>query len=173
MPMKNASSRLTFPEGIVRRRVRAMTASISASHHIFKAPDAPAPTAINRIEATAITGVNGNGCGNQPHARREHHKRHYPRLQEGENVADFGVPFSACDCQISHRDQLPDAESVGPSRNPYFERFAGILLYRVVKPFFIRLLAYDFHRYRHIRVILAAQFGTLAKIDSFHFRSKP
>jgi hypothetical protein len=26
-----------------------MTASMSASHHMFSAPDAPAPTAMNRI----------------------------------------------------------------------------------------------------------------------------
>jgi hypothetical protein len=46
--------------------VRFITASISASHHMFSAPDAPPPTAMNRIAAKATTGCTLPGAASRP-----------------------------------------------------------------------------------------------------------
>ena len=45
-PMASASCSGTTPRGIGRIAVRDMTASMSASHHMLSAPQAPAPAAI-------------------------------------------------------------------------------------------------------------------------------
>ena len=55
-PKYKASSGLTFPEGIGRLSVLAITKSISESHHIFNAPAAPDPNPIKITEAIAMTG---------------------------------------------------------------------------------------------------------------------
>ena len=55
-----------FPLGTGRPAVLFITTSISASHHIFSAPEAPAPIAINRMEAKAIIGCTPTGAANIP-----------------------------------------------------------------------------------------------------------
>ena len=67
-PMASASSPVTRPEGIGRAAVRPITASISASHHMFSAPEAPAPTAMHRMVAKAITGCTPTGATSIPTA---------------------------------------------------------------------------------------------------------
>ncbi len=67
-PMANASPRVTRPDGIGRLAVRFMTASKSASHHMFNAPEAPAPIAMHRIVAKAMTGCTATGAVNKPTA---------------------------------------------------------------------------------------------------------
>ena len=47
-------------------RVRAISASISASHHILSAPAAPAPTAIAISEAKPTTGFTRPGAISMP-----------------------------------------------------------------------------------------------------------
>jgi hypothetical protein len=39
---------------------------MSASHHIFSAPDAPPPIAINRIDENATIGCTEIGAANKP-----------------------------------------------------------------------------------------------------------
>ena len=56
MPKASASSGRMRPSGIGRLAVRVISASISASHHMLRQPEAPAPTAIIRREIAAITG---------------------------------------------------------------------------------------------------------------------
>ena len=56
MPKASASPGWILPAGIGRLRVRVMIASISASHHMFRQPEAPPPTAIIRSETKATTG---------------------------------------------------------------------------------------------------------------------
>ena len=46
--------------------MRAISASMSLSHHMFSAPDAPAPTAMQTIAASAITGCTGTGAQTSP-----------------------------------------------------------------------------------------------------------
>jgi hypothetical protein len=55
-PKASASPGWIFPAGIGRLRVRIMMASISASHHMFRQPEAPPPIAIIRSDAKATTG---------------------------------------------------------------------------------------------------------------------
>src|SRR5437879_1084876 len=60
-PSAGASAPCTRPAGTGRPRVRLILASMSASYHMLSAPDAPAPTAMQRI-ATAAR----NGCSAWP-----------------------------------------------------------------------------------------------------------
>ncbi len=62
VPKLNASVPETRPRGKGRAVVRAIRASISASYHILSAPDAPAPTAIDRIAINPMTGCNEPGA---------------------------------------------------------------------------------------------------------------
>ena len=55
-PKYSASPGAIRPEGTARRRVRAISVSMSASHHMLSAPAAPAPIAIASSEAKPITG---------------------------------------------------------------------------------------------------------------------
>ena len=55
-PKFRASDGDTLPPGIGLSDVRFITESMSASHHIFNAPEAPAPIAMNRIDANAKIG---------------------------------------------------------------------------------------------------------------------
>ena len=66
MPRAKASPSVTRPEGIGRLRVRFISRSISASHHMLSAPDAPPPMAMNRIAASATTGWTGTGATTRP-----------------------------------------------------------------------------------------------------------
>ena len=66
MPIASASPRSTRPEGIGRPAVRAISASMSLSHHMLSAPAAPAPAAMQRIEAKAMTGCTGTGAQARP-----------------------------------------------------------------------------------------------------------
>ena len=52
IPMASASSGGTTPRGMGRIAVRAILASMSASHHMLSAPHAPAPAAIAESAAT-------------------------------------------------------------------------------------------------------------------------
>ena len=56
MPKASASGRVTRPRGIGRLAVRDILASMSLSYHMLSAPEAPAPTAMHRIEVNASTG---------------------------------------------------------------------------------------------------------------------
>ena len=56
MPKASASSGRMRPSGIGRLAVRVIRASMSASHHMLRQPEAPAPTAIISSEIAAITG---------------------------------------------------------------------------------------------------------------------
>ena len=67
-PTASASPGVTLPEAAGRLRVRAICASMSASHHMFSAPEAPAPTAMQMIAAMAITGCTGTGAAIIPAA---------------------------------------------------------------------------------------------------------
>ncbi len=55
-PTLRASTASTRPPGTGRLLVRRITASMSASHHMLSAPDAPAPMAMNSVAASASTG---------------------------------------------------------------------------------------------------------------------
>ena len=55
-PSVSASARGTAPDGIGRVDVRVITASMSASYHMFIAPAAPEPSAIANKDIAAITG---------------------------------------------------------------------------------------------------------------------
>jgi len=65
-PKAAASGRVIRPRGIGRLAVRDISASISASYHMFSAPDAPAPTAMQRIEVKASTGCTCTGAITRP-----------------------------------------------------------------------------------------------------------
>ena len=65
-PSAIASPSVTLPAGIGRLRVRFITRSISASHHMFSAPEAPPPTAMNRIAQKPITGCTATGAATRP-----------------------------------------------------------------------------------------------------------
>jgi len=56
IPKVSASGRVMRPRGIGRLAVRDIRASMSASYHMFSAPEAPAPTAMHRIEVKAMIG---------------------------------------------------------------------------------------------------------------------
>ena len=66
MPMPSASPGATLPAGTGRFAVRFITASMSASHHMFSAPEAPAPSAMNKIAANASTGCSDTGATRRP-----------------------------------------------------------------------------------------------------------
>src|ERR1700761_3033380 len=61
-PNANASPREILPRGIGRRAVRVITASMSASYHMFSAPAAPAPTEIARIAINVTIGSIATGA---------------------------------------------------------------------------------------------------------------
>ena len=71
---KNASAmpkaeRLRRRDAAARDRpvaVRAIRASISASYHMLSAPEAPAPTAMQRSEVKASTGCTWPGASTRP-----------------------------------------------------------------------------------------------------------
>src|SRR5262245_27917288 len=65
-PKVRASSRLTAPRGMGRAAVRCMRASMSASYHILSAPEAPAPTAMQRMAMPARTGLSAPGANIMP-----------------------------------------------------------------------------------------------------------
>jgi hypothetical protein len=55
-----------FPVGTGLDLVRDIKLSISASYHIFRAPEAPPPKAINTIDTKAINGCTLPGAANTP-----------------------------------------------------------------------------------------------------------
>ena len=55
-----------MPEGMGRDCVRFITRSISASYHMFSAPEAPPPSAMNRIAAKPTTGGTPTGATIRP-----------------------------------------------------------------------------------------------------------
>ena len=55
-----------MPLGTGRFAVRRITASMSASYHMFKAPEAPAPSAMNRIAVKASKGCSDTGATINP-----------------------------------------------------------------------------------------------------------
>ena len=65
-PKASASDGAMRPAGIGRLAVRLMTASISASYHMFSAPEAPAPTAIQRMAIRPRTGWIWPGASTRP-----------------------------------------------------------------------------------------------------------
>ncbi len=65
-PKPSASFGRMRPDGIGRVRVRVITASMSASYHMFSAPDAPAPTAMASSDAKAMTGCTPLGARSRP-----------------------------------------------------------------------------------------------------------
>ncbi len=65
MPKASASPRVTRPAGIGRCWVRVITASMSASYHMFSAPAAPAPTAMH-------------SSAEERQHRMQMHRRHAP-----------------------------------------------------------------------------------------------
>src|SRR5579863_5320156 len=67
-PIASASSGGTTPRGMGRIAVRDILASISASHHILSAPQAPAPVAIDEIVARNLSQSNGAGARAKPTA---------------------------------------------------------------------------------------------------------
>ena len=66
MPYVNASDLEIFPDGIGLFEVRFMILSISASNHIFNAPEAPAPIAIQIIAIQAKKGLIAKGDNIKP-----------------------------------------------------------------------------------------------------------
>ena len=56
IPIYFASLAEIFPAGTGRDLVRDIMLSISASYHIFRAPEAPPPNAINTIDTKATNG---------------------------------------------------------------------------------------------------------------------
>jgi hypothetical protein len=64
--MPNASSACTLPAGTGRPRVRRISRSMSASYHMFNAPDAPAPTAMHSTATKARTGWIGWRAATSP-----------------------------------------------------------------------------------------------------------
>ena len=55
-PRPSASAPWTRPAGTGRPRVRRMRASMSASYHMFSAPEAPAPTAMQSTATAPSSG---------------------------------------------------------------------------------------------------------------------
>ena len=66
MPRASASSRPIRPAGTGRSCVRRITASMSESYHMFSAPEAPPPMAMNRIEQKARNGSIWPGATHSP-----------------------------------------------------------------------------------------------------------
>ena len=75
------------PAGIGRLRVRAISASMSASYHMLSAPEAPAPTAMASSAAKPMTGLTGTRRDQHAGQRREDDERHHARLQQREIIA--------------------------------------------------------------------------------------
>jgi hypothetical protein len=65
-PKANASPGWTRPAGTGRLAVRCMMASMSASYHMFRAPDAPAPTAMHSSATAPIHGWMVPGATTMP-----------------------------------------------------------------------------------------------------------
>ena len=65
-PKPKASPPLIRPDGTGRPAVRRILASISASHHMFSAPEAPPPKAMNKIAAKPTTGCTPMGATSRP-----------------------------------------------------------------------------------------------------------
>ena len=55
-----------MPDGTGRPLVRFMMRSISASNHMFSAPEAPAPIAMKSIEANPTSGCTSTGATSKP-----------------------------------------------------------------------------------------------------------
>ena len=66
MPKVSASSGVTRLRGMGRLAVRCMRPSMSASYHMLRAPDAPAPTAMQISAASAKTGCMSPGAAIRP-----------------------------------------------------------------------------------------------------------
>ncbi len=66
MPKPSASPGRMAPRGTGREAVRRITASMSASYHMFRAPAAPAPTAIASSATAAIQGWMVPGAATMP-----------------------------------------------------------------------------------------------------------
>ena len=62
----STSPRRMMPCGIGRLEVRDIIASMSASYHMFSAPDAPAPMAMNSNAVKPITGFICPGAATMP-----------------------------------------------------------------------------------------------------------
>ena len=67
-PIASASSGATRPEGMGREAVRFITRSISASYHMFSAPDAPPPMAMQSTAKKAMNGWMPPGAARRPTA---------------------------------------------------------------------------------------------------------
>ena len=67
-PIASAWCGGTAPRGIGRIAVRAMLASMSASHHMLSAPQAPAPAAIAESVATSFSQSTCPGARTNPTA---------------------------------------------------------------------------------------------------------
>src|SRR3546814_3379922 len=67
-PNCNAVCGSSRPAGSGRPAVRFILASSPASYHWLSAPDAPAPSAIARIDAKASTGCTSPGAASSPHS---------------------------------------------------------------------------------------------------------
>ena len=65
-PNDKASPALTLPAGTGRLAVRRITPSISASYHMFSAPEAPAPSAMNKIAVNPTIGETETGATSRP-----------------------------------------------------------------------------------------------------------
>ncbi len=91
VPKASASPRVTRPAGTGRLRgCGVISASISASHHMFSAPEAPAPMAMHSRAVKAITGCTLARRAHDADQRGEHDQRHHPRLQQRDIVGDGG-----------------------------------------------------------------------------------
>ena len=66
IPIASASSGATTPRGMGRIAVRAMLASMSASHHMLSAPQAPAPPAIAESVVRSFIQSIGAGASAKP-----------------------------------------------------------------------------------------------------------
>ena len=65
-PSEAASSPLTLPAGTGRPRVRRICWSMSASYHMFSAPEAPAPIAMHSTAIAPSTGWIGARAASRP-----------------------------------------------------------------------------------------------------------
>ncbi len=65
-PRVRASAGWTRPAGTGRARVRRISPSMSASYHMFSAPEAPAPTAIASTATPARIGFSGRSAHSSP-----------------------------------------------------------------------------------------------------------
>jgi len=66
MPKARASPGAMRPAGMGRCAVRVITASMSASHHMLRQPEAPAPMAMASSEAKPSTGLMWPGAVTMP-----------------------------------------------------------------------------------------------------------